>query len=130
MTQSRKVTQILFVQVAEDNAEKSNDFINEVVDIIHSNSGTILHVISSIIIACFDSKSPSEAGRLCSSASGAVRDRLRQNAKSLYGECRAIYGNFGSPTRMYHGPFIPGISDLIEELRELDFGSSRLIACQ
>lgn len=116
---------MLFVHVKDDDADAAAALIAQVVDTVHQHGGTVLHIISAIVIGLFDSDGGMsvKSALECSLTADAIHRRLGQNAKVLYGLCRALRGNFGSTTRVNVGPFIPGVSEILERLRRLDFGT-------
>ena len=123
--QSPKKVPVMLVQVRDDDIERAASLIATVVESVSAADGTIFHIISSIIVATFDFgfNDLTDAESRCQAAAQSVHRILQNDCKILYGSPVAIYGNFGTPTRIHHGPFFRGISDFLEQLRKMDFGS-------
>lgn len=128
--QSPKKVPLMLVQVKDDEIERAASLIATVVDSVSAADGTIFHIVSSIIIATFDFgfDDLADAESRCQTAAQSVHRILQNDCKILYGSSVGIYGNFGSPTRIHHGPFFRGISDFLEQLRNMEFGSVRTLS--
>ncbi len=120
---------LILVQVRDDQVEVAKETLSQVVESIMAADGTVFHVVSALVIGTFDFGVTDWAGaeRRCEAAAHSVQGKLRERVKVLYGMCDAIYGNFGTPTRIQHGPFIKGLEGLLERLRDLDFGAAQKV---
>lgn len=120
---------LILVQVKDDDIERASGLISQLVDSITAANGTVFHIVSSIVIATFDfgAEVPPNAEKRCDVTANTLQQALGINGKILFGNCEAKYGNFGSPTRIQFGPFIPRLSDLLSQLGNLDFGAIQRI---
>jgi hypothetical protein len=116
---------LLLVGLRDDDISQISSHISQAIDLIHAQNGTVFHVVSSIVIATFDfgADPPSDPEKRCEIAAENIRLGMGKRAKALYGDCKAVYGDFGSPTRIHFGPFIPRLSSLVRQLQNLDFGT-------
>ena len=120
-----KMVPLILVQISDDPVGQVAVRIAQSVEAIMAAEGTVFHIISAIVIGTFDfgHAVQTENDDRCEATAFAVHNILAANGKIIYGRCGVIYGNFGSPTRMQYGPFIPRIGDLLHELRGLEFGA-------
>jgi len=130
--ENSKTVPLLLVQVRDDQVDQASNLIAKTVESILAADGTVFHIISSIVIATFDFgfNNSDDAEKRCEAAAHSVSQLLQNDGKILYGLHAAVYGNFGTPTRMHYGPFIRDIGNLLEQLRNLEFGGtiSRVVA--
>jgi len=123
--QARRNVAVLFVELQCDELDHVSSLISKAIDLIHIQKGTVFNVVSSVVIATFDfgiDHPPDPEGR-CEIAAESILRVIGNKAKTLYGTCQGIYGDFGSPTRIQFGPLIPRLSGLIQDLHYMDFGS-------
>jgi hypothetical protein len=113
----------VFVQVKDDEVEHSSLLIDKALESIWTFDGTVFHVVSSIIIATFDDCDDAETR--CEAAVRQLHHHLEKECRILYGTRPAVYEKLGTPTRISYGPFFRGIGDLLEQLRNLEFGAVR-----
>jgi hypothetical protein len=123
---------ILLVELKGEEISKISALIAQTTDLIHSQNGTVLHIVSAIVIATFDpGKDPgSEYQLMCEITAQKIHHQIGTEAKILYGLCKAIDGNFSSPHRIHVGPFIPNLRGLMHQLGNLRFGASEKLSGQ
>ena len=94
------------------------DVIREVSELVDDQRGEVRRFQSHIVIATFHTLVAGGAFR------AALTERYGDQVRVLHGDCTLIEGSFGGSGMLSVGFFTPGLSEALEVLAGLDYGST------
>ena len=116
---------VIVIYHKDDNFDHANRAMSMSIGKIIADGGNPGCIMSSVVFAWFDTEDSTIAERRCEVTARALQGLVKSEAKVLYGNVDAVYGNFGTPQRIHAGPFIRHVGQLLAILNEMAFGDIR-----
>lgn len=119
----------VIIQVIDDNTERLNQLVPQVIEVIQQHQGTMNGITISLITAMFGApvSTQSNPSQTCQAVAEQLVQTFPHEVKVVYGSGDTLIGSWGGSDYLCYGPMFPSFSRHLEKLCSINYGVSAVM---